>query len=396
MKDRILLLIPGLLLGILFAMFLVCKSPLQYIAVVIMCLCLLATAYFIRKMPKKKRIILLYALLLLVGYLLTAAFVSGTMGDIEAENITPGEEKDSTAVLLISPGEITEFRTEWAVYRINMMREVYPARTSWWGTPYKVYGIRRNLKKVDTDMFSSTNQQLYNKVKDALGEQVCVYNANLFGPPYIETVTREILQAGHKRIVVLENFLIQEPYKEAVDSRIFEAAKACNADIKLIHTFPLWNHDAVATLYENRIMEKIQENNPEKVGIIFVARGCSTKTLERYREAYKREKVFLNKIRENLVKNGYDSRKIKTAYLRYRDPEVKDMIEYLLDSGVSKLVIVAAGFETPCIDTEYVIPGIIDKTDIPEGIEVEYVGAWGGSDILVKALIDRFRIANID
>lgn len=396
MRDRILLMILGLLMGILFAVSLICKNPIQIIAVVLMCICVLVTAYFIRKIPKKSRIILLYILLLLVGYLLSSIYVCTAMGKIAPEEITPAGESEYAAVLLLSPGEVKEFHIQGAVYRLKATKDAYGLNMRWWNTPFKVYGVKKGLKKMNTGVYSETNQQLYNKLKDTLGEQFCVYNANMFGPPYIETVVEEILRAGHKKIVVVNNFLIRDPYREVIDSKIHKIIETSQANVEVLHTFPMWNHDALANMYENRIMEKIQENDVEKVGIILVTRGCSKKTLEKYEEAYKREEVFLNKIRESIVKNGYDGRKIKIAYLNYRDPDLKQTIDYLLDSGVSKLVVAAAGFENSSIQTDYLIPRIIEKFDIPPEIEVEYVGSWGDSDVLVKALVDRLRIVNIE
>jgi len=394
MRDRVLLMILGIFVGILLTLSLICKNPIQGIAIALICCCVLMTAYFIRKVHKKSKIILLYILLLVTGYLLSSICVGAALGRMETDEIITTGEKETAAVLLLSPGEVKEFHTQWAIYRLKVFKEVYGSRIIWWNLPFRVYSVKNSLKEMDTNVFSQTNQQLYNKLKETLGEETCVYNANLLGPPYIETVVEEILKEGYKKIVVLNNFLIEEPYEEIIDRKIYKTAKISQSDVEVLHTFPLWNHDAMATLYENRIMEKIQENAPDKVGIILVTRGCNKKTMKKYEEAYKREEVFLNKIKENIIKNGYDGRKIKIAYINNREPDLRGMIDYLLDSGVSKLVVAAAGFENQCIETDYLIPRIMEKADIPPGIEVEYVGCWGDSDVLVKALIDRYKTVN--
>jgi len=157
-------------------------------------------------------------------------------------------------------------------------------------------------------------------------------------------------------------------------------------------TYPLWNHDAVASIYENRILYKTQETSPEQVGIVLIGKGCSGKALQIYADGYKGEEVFLNKIKEGMIKNGYDSRKMRIAYLKYRKPSVEEEVEYLLDSGVNRIAVVAAGYENPCIETEYSIPKLLSKIKIPKGTEILYIGSWEDDDLLVKALGDRLKI----
>lgn len=388
--------VSGFLIGMLLTVFMVYQNPLQLAALVLALVCLLGTVYLVGKANIKFRTVIVYLALILAGYLLTSALVSGIAGNMGAEKVVSRGESQQTAVLLLSPGEIREFNPHQAVYRLKVLKETCCYDIKWWNMPFKVYSLKRAVKKLGDNPFPEVNQSLYNKVQENLGAQFRVYNANLLGPPYIEWVVKEIIRAGHSKMVVLCNFLVFEPYRDFIDSKIRGVLEKSEGDMEVLYTFPLWNHDAIAILYENRIMEKVQENVPEDVGIVLVAKGASDRACEKYQDGYKREQVFFNKVKENLVKNGYDSRKVKVAYLRYQEPGLREAIDYLLDSGVRKLVIAAAGLENYNIESQLAVKKIIGDSNIPRHVEVEYVDCWGDSDLLVKALVDRLRVVNVN
>jgi hypothetical protein len=70
-------------------------------------------------------------------------------------------------------------------------------------------------------------------------------------------------------------------------------------------------------------------------------------------------------------------------------------VDYLVDSGISKLVIVAAGFESPGVDTERLLPGIIEDMDLPQNVDTVFIGPWGDGDLLVRALLDRLEMMDV-
>jgi protoheme ferro-lyase len=389
-----LLMLLGFAVGILSTVCIMSENIVQIISIALICIFLLVTLYYLLKIRKKLWLIIFFILLMITGYLISCIYVNLFMGRVEVGEIDPSQQKEGTAVLLLSPGEIKEYSPNGAVYRLKAYRDTCVSNVSWWNIPLKVRGLKEGIKGIEGNTFPAENQSLYNKVSECYGEKYKVYNANLFGPPYLETVTKEILKDGYKRIIVLSNLLIQQPYKEVVDSKILKIIGERRLEAEVLFTFPLWNHDGLVSLYESRILEKTQENDPEQVGVILVARGYSKKNYEKFREAFKREEVFMNKIKESIVKNGYDGRKVRTAHLRYREPGLEEAVDYIMDSGVSKLVVVAAGYENSCIDTEYVIPEMLKAIKLPSGVETVYIGPWGDSDLLVKALGDRLKMVD--
>lgn len=383
----------GLAVGVLSTVSMMAGSSLRIIATVILCLCLIGVLFYTFKFEKKLKIITAIVLVMMLGYLLSCLYISAFMGRISVDEAASSLENTGTAVLLVSPGEMGGYTANGAVYRLKAGKDTYTSGASWWSIPIRAGSLRKNFKGMDKNIVSEISQSLYNKMNEEHGSGYTVYNAGLFGPPYLETVTREILKNGHDRIIVLINFLIQQPYQETISGKIARVMEDSKLSAEVNFTYPLWNHDAVASIYENRILSKTREISPEQVGIVLIGRECSSKALRIYSDAYKCEEVFFNKIKENMVKNGYDSRKMRTAYLKPRKPSVEEEIEFLLDSGVNRIVVAAAGYENPCAETEHGIPGLLSRVKVPRGTEIMYIGSWEDDDLLVKALGDRLKIA---
>ncbi len=392
--EFLLLIFLGLIMGILATVSMIYHGIVQFISIALVCICLFASVLHIRKFQKKSKIILLFAALVLIGYLLSCICVSAFAGKVKTADITPADKKEETAILLLSPGEIGQYNCQGALYRLKSYREVGLGGVRWWNMPVKAQQLKRNLNKIEKDSYIQTNQNLYDKLKSQLEDRYVLYNANLFGSPFIEEVIGEILQQGYDKIVVLNNFLVEQPYKEVVDRKILGVIEKSGIDAEVLFTFPLWNHDGLVSYYEQCILEKIQEISPEQVGVVLMARDFDKKAQQKFPQAVNRAEVFYNKIKESIVKNGYEGRKIRIAYIGHRKSGLKDTIDYLLDYGINKLVIVDVGFENQGIETEYLIPHLVEDKNLPEHVGTVFIGPWGDSDFLTRALLDRLNMVD--
>lgn len=393
--DSLWFILLGLLTGILAATSMILHGAWQMVTTVIFCISIIAMVFLARKRRKKMRAVLVFLAVAVLGYLLSCIFVCAFLGRAKTGDINPVERKEEPAVLLVSPGDITEYNCRGALYRLAIKRETGLGDVWWWNTPYKAFQLRRNLEKMDGDACARAGQNLYNKLNEGLGGEFKLYSANLLGPPFIETAVENILNDGYSKIVVLGNLLVEQPYREVIDRKIVSIIEKGGTDAEVLFTFPLWNHDALVSYYEQSILEKTQEISPEQVGIVLVAKGTGKKVRDKYPQAVNREQVFYDKIKESIMKNGYESRKVRVAYLDRRQPDLEDAVDYLIDSGISKLVIVAAGFENPGVDTEWLLPRIIKGLDLPQHVDTVFIGPWSDSDLLVRALLDRLEMMDV-
>jgi len=389
------LILLGLATGVMAAACMILHGFWQIVTLVLLCVFLIVLVFSVKKRRKKTRAVLVYLAAVMLGYLLSCVFICAFLGRAETGDINPVERREETAILLLSPGEITEYSSRSALYRLAVERETGLGGVRWWNTPVKALQLKKNIERLDKDVCILTGQNLYNKLSEELGDGFALYSANLFGPPFIETVMGEILNNGYGKVVVLNNFLVEQPYKETVDNKLLSIIEKSNTDAEVLFTFPLWNHDALISYYEQCILEKTQEISPEQVGVVLVARGSSRRIRNKYPQAQNHEQVFYDKIKESIMKNGYESRKIRVAYLGGRQPGLEEAVDYLVDSGISKLVIVAAGFENPGVDTERLLPRIIEDMDLPQHVDTVFIGPWGDSDLLVRALLDRLEMMDV-
>jgi protoheme ferro-lyase len=389
------LILLGLATGVIAAACMILHGFWQIVTTVLLCIFLVVLVFMVKKCRKRTRAVLVYLVAVMLGYLLSCVFICVFLGRAETGDIDPAERREETAILLLSPGEITEYSSRSALYRLAVERETGLGGVYWWNTPVKALQLKKNIERLDRDDCILTGQNLYNKLSEELGDGFALYRANLFGPPFIETTMGEILNNGYGKVVVLNNFLVEQPYKETVDKKLLSIIEKSNTDAEVLFTFPLWNHDELISYYEQCILEKTQEISPEQVGVVLVAKGSGRRIRNKYPQAQNHEQVFYDKIKESIMKNGFESRKVKVAYLGYRKPDIGDAVDYLLDSGISKLVIVAAGFENRGIYTERVLPKAIERIDLPDHVDTVIIGPWGDSDLLVRALMDRLDMVDV-
>lgn len=392
-SETLLLIISGLLIGFFIAAAMVFHGIWQIVAIVVICICFFLFVILIRRRRKKNqkgtKMVLMFIGLVVLGYLLYCGFIHVLPGSIKTGGIDPSETKDGAAVLLFSPGEIAEYEYKSALYQLNMKRRTGVGGITWWNTPVKALCLKKDIKRVKGEEYLQTGENLCNKLSTGFDNRLGMYMANLYGPPFIETTIENILKDGYNKIIILNNFLTECSHKEIIDKKILETLKKSGVDAEVFVSFPLWNHDALASHYEQCILGNVQETKPEQVGVMLVAKGSSKKARNRWPKAVKGETVFYNKIKESLMKNGYESRKVRVAYLYHRQPGVKDTVKYLLGTGINKLVVVAAGYESPCIDTEWIIPRILENVNLPEHMDIVFLGPWGDNEHLIRALLTR-------
>ncbi|MDD2573440.1 MAG: hypothetical protein WCS98_06540 [Bacillota bacterium] len=394
-SEALSLILIGLLTGIFAAAAMMLHGIWHIVTIALLCICFFVFVFLIKKRQKKLRAVLIFVGATVLGYLLYCVLICAFPGRINVGEISPSDRKDEAAILLLSPGEITEYQYKSALYRLDINRQSGVEGVKWWNTPVKALQLRKNIKRIDEYKCLQAGENLYNKLNEELKGDFGLYSANLFGPPFIETVVGDMLKDGYNKIIVLNNLLVEQPYKEVVDEKILRIIEKSGMDAEVLFTFPLWNHDALVSYYEQSILEKTQEISPEQVGVVLVARGTGKKVREKYPQTVNHEQVFYDKIKESIMKNGYESRKIRIAYLRHRQLGIGDAVEYLLDSGISKLVIVTAGFENSGIDTEWLLPKFLGRIDVPEHIDTVIIGPWGDSDLLVRALMDRLDMVDV-
>ncbi len=348
----------------------------------------------IKKHQRKMFILLSFAGIVILGYLLCCVHFCIFPGRINVDKISPSERRGEAAVLLLSPGELNEYVYKDVLYRLNIKRKVSTDGVRWWNLPVKALQIKRNIKKTIKGDCVEAGENLYNKLGSKIGDRFALYRANLFGPPFIETSVGDILRDGYDRIVVLNNSLVEQPYKEVIDSKILKTIDKSGVKAEVIFSFPLWNHDGLISYYGQSIMEKARETDPERVGVILIGKENNKKVRKMYPETVKQEAVFYNKIKENLMKNGYESRKIKVAYLCCRRMDIRDVANHLVECDIDKLIVAAAGFEGLNLDIERVLHRVFGRLNLPECVDMEFIGPWGDNDYLIEALMKRLEMVD--
>ncbi len=391
--KNLLLMFLGLLMGFSIAMAMALQGVSQLIEIILLCSIFFTLMVLIKKRRGKVMMVLGIAGITICGYLLCALLFCVSPVKTSVSEICPSERREEIALLLLSPGELSEYNYKDVLYRLNIKRKVGMDGVRWWNMPVRALQLKRNIKGTDWGYCIGTGENLYNELSKRIGDEFRLYRANLFGPPFIETSVGDILNDGYNKIIVLNNLLVEQPYKGIIDAKILDTINKSGIKAEVKFTFPLWNHDALISYYEQRIIEGARGRDPDQIGIVLVATGNDKKIRKRYPEAVKREAVFYNKIKESVMKNGYENKRIKVAYLRHRRPGIRDAADSLMEHQIDKLIVVAAGFESLDLNVQRTLPRTLEKLNLPEYMDVEFIGPWGDSEHLIDALIERLEMA---
>jgi protoheme ferro-lyase len=74
------------------------------------------------------------------------------------------------------------------------------------------------------------------------------------------------------------------------------------------------------------------------------------------------------------------------AWMSFKEPKPAEMVEKLLENGVEMIVFFSAAISADSIHSQYDIPELIHKADIPGQIPVINLGAWNDHPLAIQAI----------
>lgn len=152
---------------------------------------------------------------------------------------------------------------------------------------------------------------------------------------------------------------------------------------------PLWNSPTLQGMFAARAAANLGGTPKSKVGVLLVGHGQPTDWDRIYPTQTSQEIAFREAIADRLVADGYARDNISLAWMEFREPEISEAVEHLVDRGVEKILVFATSISASSLHSLYDIPEAVVATGVPAGVPVVNLGAWDDDPIVIRAIKER-------
>ena len=303
------------------------------------------------------------------------------------------KDGNATAVLLIFKGE--EER-----YEVSALLEKMKNDQRFFNRLYSIkelYQYKRAYERVGNSRYGDKSRQIYNKLEVLLDVDYDLYLSYMDGTTdYNKVVQNKLINSHYEKIIVIPVALTESSnYKRIMDVLNQYSIQTSLNNIKYVQ--PLWNSEKLIRGIMLQVDAYAEGYENSNMGIILMS---STKIEENNREAdiagLKQEMLFLENLKRQLVRTGYEDRKIKFVAPYLPTTSIKNTIEELQQYGVKEICIVSINDITDHVRSVAYTEYIIGKMNKEKEFDIKYIKGWGASDLLIEELENRVRLLNVE
>lgn len=136
------------------------------------------------------------------------------------------------------------------------------------------------------------------------------------------------------------------------------------------------------------------DTDPGNIGLLLVGRGHPAPDPREQRSSdkrYRQESDFQNKVRQALIKVGFDESQVAIGWLRSNSPTVAEALELLISVGCKSVLWLPSAFSADGVNTLCDVPTQIDSKAREHGIKLASLGAWNADDLTAEDIAARVR-----
>jgi protoheme ferro-lyase len=331
----------------------------------------------------------------LSGYSLQTSIVLGrgdhrVVPDLKRQAGDPG--KGHTAVIYFTHGEPETYDPiGWLNQFREFDRQGIPF-VPFLARPMFIYQLRQAYLKVGQSQHRQVHLRMAQKLEEALRQEgqpdVTVYTSFLDDEPRPDAALIRALNEGASRVVVAEVFV-------SISNHTLEGEEQINSvdtaalGVPICFTGPLWDSATMYQMFLAKTNAAIGETPPAKVGVLLVGHGQPDEWDEQWPTETEHELHFRQQVLDLLVANGYQQQNVSLAWMEFRKPRPAEKVNELLANGVEKIVYFSAAISADSIHSQYDVPELIRKAQIPKGFPLINLGAWNDHPLAIQAIKEK-------
>lgn len=258
--------------------------------------------------------------------------------------------------------------------------------------PLFIYQLRNHYLQVGSSHHRQIHHSMISSLEEAYrsegDETTQFYISFLDDEPRPDAAVIQALNEGASRIVVAEIFLTISNHT-AEGKELIEDLKVEKYNATISFTGPLWDSLILRDLFVQRADTNIGNLDKSKVGILLVGHGQPDEWDREWPSETKQEVSFREGILNMLTQNGYSKENVSLAWMEFKDPKPAEKVEEFYANGVEKILYFSAAISADSIHSQYDVPALINKADVPEWLPLINLGAWNNDPLVISAIKEK-------
>lgn len=325
---------------------------------------------------------------LIVGILLCSHFLFFfEYKDESRKESIYAEENENTAVLLVYEGEPERY--DLPIHLKNMNRNDSLKEKIF--LPMRLYQYKRIYENIGISKYKDISRRIGQKLSNHLDHGYDIYISYLNDQPYYKDVICEkVLRQKYKKMIIAPIFLTESlNYQYVVHQLEMENLYTSKKSLKFMT--PLWDGEKITKAI---VKEVCKENEDKKdIGIILMGNMKGEGVMSK---AVNQERKFMENIKKELIKNGFEERKIKFTEQIFKEEAINKNLGELQEYGIGKILLVGIDDVLDKIENQYRIEKLIKKMKGIENLDIKYMKGWGEKDLIIEELEYRMRLMNVE
>jgi len=101
------------------------------------------------------------------------------------------------------------------------------------------------------------------------------------------------------------------------------------------------------------------------------------------------EIAFRRSILDLLVEDGFRRENLSLAWMEFKKPKPKEMVEQFVKNGVEKVLYFSTAISADSILSQYDAPERVEQAQVPEGVSLLNLGAWNDEPLVIQAIQEK-------
>lgn len=297
-----------------------------------------------------------------------------------------------TAVVYFTHGEPETYDP---IGWINQFREFDEQRirfVPFVARPFFAYQLRRHYLHIGRSDHRRTHlamlRQLEQRYREAGDLTTRFYISFLDDDPRPDAAVIQALNDGAGAIVVAEVFLTISNHT-AEGKHLIDELDLSGYDVPISYTGPLWDSEALRSMFVARANAHRGDTPKEKVGILLVGHGQPDEWDVEWSTETEQEIGFRQEVLKLLAQDGYRPENMGLAWMEFKKPKPAKLVEKLVSQGVERILYYSAAISADSLHSQYDVPSLVDKARVPAGLPLINLGAWGNDPLVIDAIQEK-------
>ena len=358
------------------------------------------TIFLIATLFRGKKIflaIIFILVFLIIGFASANAVFLSQEDIYEIPSITRTDGGDGhTAILYFTHGEPPGYDPlPWILTMREFEHDNVPF-VPWIVRPLFFNNLRNEYLEAGGSAHNKLHKAFFDNLRWSMAneeESTRFYLAFLDSEPHPDQMAAKAINEGASRIIILPVFITESTHTLAGQEMVYSVEPE-KYGVEIDYTGALGNSDLLHEVFVNRANELSFGFQKTDIGIILVGHGQPDEWEELYPEQNLQEDQYRGFIREKLLAADFLPENVVSGWMSFQEPTITQSAKNLVENNVKKILVFSVSLSADSIHSEVDVPKAIRSANLPEGIQIEYIGQYVDHPLAIEALIQKISEAD--